>query len=456
MDSQRKGMEKKKANLNEYCAICKDFHAFVLPDDLFEALVGNKLVIFVGDGVSTENKNVFPSTLYEDILEELEYSSGKDISFSEAMSEFCKKAGGKQELINRIKTRIDYVHSFPELYRSATRFHTQLAPIPCITEIVTTNWDDFFETECHATPFTYEQDMAFWDQPKRKVLKLHGSINNLGSIRVTTEDYEKCYQLLNMGLIGSQLKLLIANRSLVFIGYSFSDEDFNRIYSFVRGQLSDFIKKSYIVTLDELNDSKWRMLGLEPIYTAGEYFLKVLLHKLQLKGCLIPNQIVRDMSKELKAVLKEHHRLTNAINPLDQPEVVYCLSYQDGVIHAFEHFLHHVDYGESLCKNNIHSTIISYDNLIREKRKSRRWYDVAYLMGYLNGHIFALATSKERKYFPRYLDLSLNNELRTLDEYKDSLSITKGRKKTIINYASRLVKKQIPDKNLVIQHTLFL
>ena len=84
------------------------------------------------------------------------------------------------------------------------------------------------------------------------------------------------------------------------------------------------------------------------------------------------------------------------------------------------------------------------------------FYDVAYLLGYLNGHMFVLSTSEERKYFPRYLDLSLNNELRTLDEYKDSLSITKGRKKTIIDYASRLVKKQIPDKNIVIQHTHFL
>lgn len=449
-------MNKKKAKPNEYCAVCKDFHDFVLPDDLFKALVSNELVIFAGAGVSTENKKVFPSTLYEEILRELGYSSSEAVSFSGAMSEYCKKVGGKQELINRIRARIDYAHSFPELYNSATRFHQQLAKIPCIKEIVTTNWDDFFGTECHANPFTYEQDMPFWDKTTRKVLKLHGSINNLGSIVVTTEDYEERYQSLNSGLVGSQLKLLIANRKLVFIGYSFGDEDFNRIYSFVRGQLRDYIKKPYIVTLDELNDRKWRMLGLEPIYTAGEYFLQVLMHKLELKGCIIPSLRVSGIYKELKAITKEHLKLAKDINPFEQPEVIFCLSYQDGVIHAFEHFLHHVDYGESLCKINIHRTIMSYDDLIRGKRKSRKWYDVAYLVGYMNGHIFALATNEERKYFPRYLDLSLNNELRSLDEYKDSLSITKGRKKTIINYASRLVKKQIPDKNIVIQHTHFL
>ena len=449
-------MKKEEIRPNEYCAVCKDFHDFVLPDDLFEALVRNELVIFAGAGISTENKNVFPYTLYEDLLGEMGYSSSKDISFSEVMSEYCKKTGGKQELIKRIKARIDYVYSFPEIYRSATRFHNQLAQVPCITEILTTNWDDYFETECHATPFTYEQDMAFWNSTKRKVLKLHGSINDLGSIVATTEDYEKCYQSLNTGLIGSQLKVLIANRRLVFIGYSFADEDFSRIYSFVRGQLSDFMKKPYIVTLDELNDSKWRRLGLEPIYTAGEHFLQVLIHSLELKGCLIPNQSVRCIYKELEVIKKEHRRLAKDLNLLEQPEVIYCLSYQDGVIHAFEHFLHHVSYGESLCKNNIHGTLISYDNLISKKRKSRRWYDVAYLMGYLNGHVFALTTSEERKYFPHYLDLSLNSELRTLDEYKDSLSITEGRKKSISNYASRMVNKHIPDKSLIAYHTPFL
>ncbi len=449
-------MKKKTANPNEYCAICKDFHDFVLPDDLFEALVSNKLVIFAGAGVSTENKNVLPYTLYEDILEELGYPPDKDIPFSKAMSDYCKKTGGKYELIKQIKARIDYVYSFPETYRTATGFHAQLAKIPCITEIVTTNWDDYFETECHATPFAYEQDMAFWDKARRKVLKLHGSINNLGSIMATAEDYEECYQSLDSGLIGSQLKLLIANRKLVFVGYSFNDEDFNRIYSFVRSQLNNFMKKPYIVTLDEVNDSKWRQLGLEPIYTAGEYFLQVLIHKLELKGCFINSLSVSAIEKELKTIRGKHVRLANTINLFKHPEAIYCLSYQDGIIHAFEHFLHHVSYGESLCRNNIHRTIITYKNLISKKRKSREWYDVAYLTGYLNAHVFALANSEERKYFPRYLDLSLNNEVRILNDYKKSTSIAKGRKKSISNYASKFVKRMIHDESMIPHHPPFI
>ena len=302
-------------------------------------------------------------------------------------------------------------------------FHSYLARIPCVTEIVTTNWDDFFESECHATPYVYEPDIAFWEKPGRKVLKLHGSINNLGSIVVTNEDYEKRYDSLNSGLVGSQLKLLVENKKVVFIGYSFSDEDFNRIFSFVRSQIGDFIKKPYIITLDKSKNDKWHELGLEPIYTAGEYFLQVLIHKLQLRECLIRDDIIRVVQKELSVTIAKHHSLSDKITFSDYPEVIFCLSYQDGLIHAFEHFLHHVNYGESLCKSRIDSVIRGYEGLIKQKKLLKKWFDVAYLKGYQNGHLFVVLNEQERAALPHYLDLSLNKELSTFQEYKKSLKI---------------------------------
>jgi len=203
---------------NEYCDVCKNYHDFIFPNDLFQAFTNHEVVIFAGAGISTEKANIFPSTLYQDILLELEYPKDSNISFSKLMSAFCKKKGGKNELIDLITSRLDYVRSFPELYGNTVQFHEYLSMIPCIKDIVTTNWDDYFETVCHATPFIYEQDMAFWEKPKRKVLKLHGSINNFGSMAVTSEDYEKRYKSLATGLIGSELKLLIANKTIVFIG----------------------------------------------------------------------------------------------------------------------------------------------------------------------------------------------------------------------------------------------
>jgi NAD-dependent SIR2 family protein deacetylase len=445
----------KQTSSKEYCDICRHYHDFVFPNDLFESIINNKVVVFAGAGISTEGINIFPTTLYQDILSETKYSNDNAPSFSKVMTEFCKNKGGRRGLIERITKRINYVRSFPQLYRSTVTFHQLLATIPCITEIVTTNWDDFFETECHATPFVYEPDMAFWGNPTRKVLKLHGSINNLGSMVITSKDYDDRYQSLDTGLVGSQLKLLIATKTLVFFGYSFNDEDFNRLFSFVRSQLGDFMNKFYIVTLDKSNDNKWKDLGLEPIYTAADYFLQILIHKLQARGCLITDEIVNIVRAALLLITNEHMQLSNKIKMSNHPEVIFCLSYQDGLIHAFEHFLHHVEYGESLCKSRIINTLKSYEKLVREKRSRKKWFDVAYLNGYLNGYTFVIADQNDRRNFPWYFDLNMHKELCTFKEYKKSLAITPRKRKSIGEYASKFVK-QYPHPDTIVQHTPFL
>ena len=105
-----------KESSKDYCDICKNYHDFEFPEDLFEAFVNHDVVIFAGAGISTENRNIFPTTLYEDILAENKNPDDEVSSFSKVMSEFCKKKGGRRQLIERITERIDYVRSFPELY----------------------------------------------------------------------------------------------------------------------------------------------------------------------------------------------------------------------------------------------------------------------------------------------------------------------------------------------------
>lgn len=445
----------KTESSKEYCDICKNYHDFVFPDDLFESIVNHEVVVFAGAGISTEGRNVFPWTLYQDILEEIEHSNDNLPSFSQAMSEFCKNKGGRRELIERITERIDYVRSFPKLYSSTVRFHRLLGMIPCIDEIVTTNWDDFFETECHATPFVYEPDMVFWAKPGRKVLKLHGSINNLGSMVITSEDYDKRYCSISTDLVGSQLKLLIATKTLVFLGYSFTDEDFNRLYSFVRSQLGDFMRKFYIVTLDKSNDHKWKDLGLTPIYTAAEYFLQVLIHKLQDQGCMLSDDIISVVQTALDFTIVQHLLLSDKIKMTKYPEVIFCLSYQDGLINAFERFLHHVQYGESLCRNEILHALKTHDKLLKQKQARKKWYDVAYLKGYLYGYTFVIADENIRQCIPHYFDLSMNEGFDTFKEYKKSLTTTQRKRKSVSAYASEFVKRY-PHPDIIVHHTPFL
>ncbi|MBA3342049.1 MAG: SIR2 family protein [Gemmatimonadaceae bacterium] len=144
---------------------------------------------------------------------------------------------GRAELLRVIRDRFAYVHAFPELYRASTRFHSELSTIYLIDTIVTTNWDDYFETECGALPFVTAEDFAFWSVQGRKVFKLHGSVNSYGSIVATRVDYADSYKRLEGGLIGANLKMMLATKTIIYAGFSFNDDDLLRIHKFLSSEM---------------------------------------------------------------------------------------------------------------------------------------------------------------------------------------------------------------------------
>lgn len=133
----------------------------------------------------------------------------------------------------------------------ATMFHRELSELHFVKTIVTTNWDTYFEDYCAAVPITIPEDFVYWDGNERCVLKIHGSISNLGTIIATTNDYEKCRENLEKGIIGATLKTILANNTVVFIGFSFGDEDFASILNYLQGEMKEFLPHIYIVTLDQ-------------------------------------------------------------------------------------------------------------------------------------------------------------------------------------------------------------
>jgi hypothetical protein len=84
-----------------------------------------------------------------------------------------------------------------------------------------------------------------------KLVKLHGSISNWGTVVVTDEGYERCYRRLASDAMGGSFIDFVSGKRLVFLGYFMTDEDFAHIYDLVRQRFTDTPRRSYIVTLDE-------------------------------------------------------------------------------------------------------------------------------------------------------------------------------------------------------------
>jgi len=436
------------------CVRCKLKIPFELPSEIVSAYENGELVIFAGSGVSTESSGIYPSTFYQWIKGQLNIPKKEKIRFSKLMTLYCSNPRTRKDLLHAIKNRIDYVKTFPELYERATEFHRELSTIPHLDEIFTTNWDDFFERECYATPIVTGEDFAvLQDTPGRKVFKLHGSINNYGSIVATEKDYQKCYRRLSTGIIGAKLKILLMSKTLVFFGFSFDDEDFQKLYRLLRKEVGGLIPRSYVVTLDEQAKEKLNSLDINatPIITSAVFFIQQFKKKLIEEKMMLPDQKYDGILEALLKVGIEHDK-TSTLFVEKHPDSIYSLCYQDGLQHAFERILATKSSGEYSCVHRVVNLIESYEDLIKERLHERRYPDVAYLYGYQYGLMYLLFDEEGRQSIPMYFLFGCE-DITNFDQYIKLEKNADKMHKTAHKFAEKIASRI--SKDLVYHHPPF-
>ena len=437
--------------MNYQCSICENNREFVLPEEIIAAAQNENLVLFCGAGISTEGKGVMPTSLYEDVRNELNIGN-ENPTFSDLMQKYCDKPDGRRKLMNKIKARFDYIHSFPELERSATNFHRELADIYQIRTIITTNWDTYFERFCGATPITTPDDVVFWDEKSRFVIKIHGSIDNLGSLIMTHDDYIKCYDSSKNGIIWAELKVLLTTKTIVFVGFSFGDEDFNQIIDHLREEMGELYPHIYIITLDDSFQKKIQYKNATIINTSGAFFIQKLKDELakydfltNLSSCGKVNvalEIMNEFHKQISGIYSEGHSCS-----------AYTLAYQDGVIHAWERYLQNRtgDY----CKPGYISLFVNnYEKLVQKYEDVGDYWNASYYRGYIEGLIFIGVCDKEDdalSFFPFFYLPSVDDYLSSYEEYIDRLKIVSACSSKYVSYAKELYQKN-SGKELVLHH----
>ena len=327
-------------------------------------------------------------------------------------------ANGRAALLQEIKKHLDYGDQFAEVRNASTTFHRELATIPFLEEIYTTNWDDYFETECYATPYVTADDFAFWELPGRKVFKPHGSIRNVGSLIVTAEDYNRCYKVLRDGLIGSTLKIALATKTIVFVGYSLTDVDFLRLWKLVHNELGNIVPTAYWVTLDATTIKGAVPKGLNVIETDATFFLGRIKSQLVERKLMIPD------SQWLRSILlgelinKEHRCLHEHFRLDENPEMLFSAFYQDGVVHACSAIVQLAFAGKASHQCYISQLLQAYMDLRVERLRNRNYGDVAYIEGYMNGLIYPAMEDTDLRRFPKYFLFGPVGDITSFAQYR--------------------------------------
>lgn len=437
--------------MNCKCAICAQNKPFDMPQEIVDAAMKGELVVFCGAGISTEGKNVLPYSFYSTIQDELNID--ENLSFCELMQRYCALPNGRKKLLKRIRERFKYIDSFPEIHRQATAFHRQLSKIHQIKTIITTNWDTYFEDYCGAIPITIPEDISLLDDATRHVIKIHGSFNNLSSIVATTEDYKKCYTRLQNGVVGAHLKSILSTKTVVFIGFSFCDDDFSQILHYLRADMGDVFPHIYIVTIDETLGTRLNYEHSTTIVTSGTFFIHTLKNALKEK-CAIVNDDVDDLVDIALATIYELHSKVSKINIKTYPSVIFTLAYQDGVIHAFERYKQMNKTGEYNRPQYIGALAGKYEDISQRCHKEKNFWDEAYYEGYINGLVFIAACDKNPniiEQFPFIYLPSSKKNLNSLQTYHDELERLSTDKSQYNRFAANIVKGKC-DEELILHH----
>jgi NAD-dependent SIR2 family protein deacetylase len=436
------------------CSRCSNRKQFTPSEHLLAKMAAGEVVLFAGAGISTENPTYCQSTFYDEVRAELKRSDAP--SFPDLMTAYCELPDGRIRLLEKIKKRIDYFLSFDDLYRPMARFHRSIAPLFMITDIITTNWDDLFEQECKFSAFVYDSDLALWDAAKRRVMKIHGSISNFGSIVATASDYRQSFRRLNDGPLGAQLKSLIARKTVIYVGYSLSDENYLRLLRNIAKMMEGNVRQSYFVS-PNIDHSKLAQapVPLIPIQTDGTYFFEKMRESLSEKCQIVRDEAFVECNRLLDEIALKHNKTADAFIKTQHPVLIFILSYQDGLIHALQRILRMRKTGEYYSIAAVHARMHGYDGKIESFIRGKDFWNASYAMGYQNGLMFLLLSeNKGGAPSPPFFEVPFDAHIKSLAA---ALRFRKEKiPKAILMQANRMLRRFPKDAKLIPDHTPFL
>lgn len=208
------------------------------------AIRENRLVLFVGAGVSASSGVPNWSQLIDALKEELDIPSSEN--------DFLKIA----QLYKNQRKHKEYKERIEEiLYSGDKRFneiHEELLSLnPC--HIVTTNYDELLEqaiSKKNERFYTVRRDEDLpYNRGEKLLIKMHGDFR-ADNIVLTENDYLDYSR--NFPLIRAYVMSLFASKLVLFVGFSFSDINLKYILRDVRACLGDKMQPVYMLSNDDM------------------------------------------------------------------------------------------------------------------------------------------------------------------------------------------------------------
>jgi hypothetical protein len=207
-------------------------------EDIFEiikkASIEKRLILFCGAGISIKSPSNLPSSL--EIIRQISDNLAK--GFTEQQKDFLSKALQTLSSVpfelslsiigagKYLKLRDILSPLIREVPNSNHKFIADLLINRYIQYIITTNFDVLIEKEFELNDKKLDVFYNFnniWDIERisnYSLIKIHGSLDDLNSIKTTTENIRKSYSIEVLSKWGDFLN----NKCIIFVGYGGGDK----------------------------------------------------------------------------------------------------------------------------------------------------------------------------------------------------------------------------------------
>lgn len=221
------------------------------------SLIRNKeIVLWAGSGLSLYAGYPSGTEFCNIICNAAKTESDKEILLRHKavlmnVAEEFEQLYSRSELIGLVSTYFDRV---PNIYPHAHYLCTQ---IPQINTIITTNYDHLFEL-VYGDNINTVVGTQYKTSDKKPITlyKIHGDSSDSSSVILTSKDYATFYEGLN-SLVWSKLKVILAEHSVLFVGYSLEDKNIEDIFEKVLTQV-DTSKSEFFIAVPKLAEHKLR------------------------------------------------------------------------------------------------------------------------------------------------------------------------------------------------------
>lgn len=253
-------------------------------DRLFELIRKEEVVLFVGAGFSIKagypSGNELSQLIYSQLTDSEKANISQSLSLVDLTEEFVQLRGNsRNSLISILKS----IYGKNPVDLSG---HEKIKSVPHLKNIITTNYDATFENVYSDNCNLISQDThcSYIDRSRTSIFKIHGDLSVPDSIVITKSDYRHLYSTGNNTVLWTKIKDLLASNSVLFVGYSFEDDNIISIIEFINNALGINRKEMFLIAPDwkEHKIQKLSSFGVKYFSDTANNFLYQLIDNIKI------------------------------------------------------------------------------------------------------------------------------------------------------------------------------